>query len=100
VDEEGDFYVTERQLIPKAFAIIAYHLHKGKHETDDIEWEERYYSVHEYSEAHFYKLVSGELIFPSSAAKKLVKRFNGKYYLRDEFSNYVYPPEQLLLFKK
>lgn len=67
-------------LIPKKLAIIAYDLFYNPL-SNNIEYQE----VYRTNKDSLVQLVTGELIVNSAENKKLLKKFNNKYYIRQTF---------------
>ena len=86
-----DFVVRKDGLIPKERAIIAYDLVYNP-VLDDIEYQEVYCT----DTRKLIKLNTGELIVASPDNRKYLKKFNNKYYIKQEFK--LPSKKQLLLF--
>jgi hypothetical protein len=75
----------EGKLIPKEHAIIAYNL-VWNPIVEDIEYQEVYRTNNQF----LIPLVTGELIVSSADNKKHLKKFNNKWYLKQDFE----PPDK------
>jgi hypothetical protein len=78
-------------LIPKERAIIAYDLVYNPM-LDDIEYQVVYYT----GKVKSVQLATGELIVDSSNNRKYLKKFNNKYYIKQNFK--LQDKKQLSLF--
>lgn len=75
---------AERNLIPKECAIIAYNLVYNSI-VDDIEYQEVYLT----DRRGVIQLVTGELVINSPENKQHLKKFNNKWYIKQEFEEVV-----------
>ena len=81
----------EGGLIPKEHAIIVYDLVYNP-ALDELLYQEKYVVKRE----GLIKLTTGEFIISSSNNRKYLKKFNNKYYIKQEFK--LQDKKQLLLF--
>ena len=81
----------EGSLIPKEHAIIAYNLIYNP-ALDELLYQERYVT----ERAGLIKLNTGEFIVDTSNNKKYLKKFNNKYYIKQDFK--LPSKHQLTLF--
>jgi len=84
--------LTKRGLIPKKYAIIVYNLIYNTSSNKLI-----YQEVYCTNRSGTIQLVSGELVIDSFNNRKHLKKFNNKYYIRENFK--LSDKKQLLLFK-
>ena len=70
----------EGSLIPKEHAIIAYNLIYNP-ALDELLYQERYYT----KRTGLIKLTTGEFIVDTSNNRKYLKKFNNKYYIKQDF---------------
>jgi len=76
-------YVTvtrEGDIIPKEHAIIAYDLICNP-ALDEIQYQERYFT----ERSGLIKLTTGEFIVDTPNNRKYLKKFNNKYYIKQDF---------------
>lgn len=78
--KNGPEIKKEGDLIPKEHAIIAYNLVYNP-ALDKIQYQERYFT----KKLKFIKLTTGEYIIDSSANRKHLKKFNNKWFIKQEF---------------
>ena len=88
-----DFVVRKDGLIPKKRAVIAYNLVYNP-VLDDIEYQVVYCT----DTKKFIKLNTGEFIVGSSNNRKYLKKFNNKYYIKQDFK--LSSKKQLSLFEE
>jgi len=96
VDSPGTYIphatITRKgDLIPKEHAIIAYDIIYNPI-LNDIEYQEVYCT----SRDNLIQLITGEFVVNSTSNKKYIKRFNGKYYIKQTFK--LSNKNQLTLF--
>ncbi|KKN73092.1 hypothetical protein LCGC14_0404010 [marine sediment metagenome] len=76
----GAVVTREGNLIPKEHAVIAYNLIHNSF-ANNLEYQE----VYRTNGVGLIKLITGELIVDSSNNRQYIKRFNGKWYIKQEF---------------
>lgn len=89
--EKGPTITREDGLIPKEQAIVAYNLTHNE-ALDNIEYQE----VYCITKRGLIQLVTGELIVDSSTNREYLKKFNGKYYIKEKFK--LQDKNQLMLW--
>ena len=73
--------ISKEGLIPKEKAVIAYDIIYNSI-LDEVEFQEVYLA----DEEDTIQIATGELILARSSNRKYLKKFNGKYYLKHNFS--------------
>ena len=90
-NNSGEGITREGKPIPKECAIIAYDLIYSP-VSDKIEYQEKYFT----KRSGLIKLITGEFIVDTSNNRKYLKKFNNKYYIKQNFR--LSDKKQLTLF--